>query len=81
MTTSDPHVNPDPDPASTPGLDAGGSVQPGDTPPGEASTSGVSFRQPDLPSQRTNKLVYGVVIGLSVLVALMLVGYVVGLLG
>jgi len=33
---------PDPDPADTPGLEPGGSVRPGDTPPGESSTSGAA---------------------------------------
>lgn len=77
--TSSP--DPDPDPENTPGLEPGGGVAPGDTPPGESSTSGAAFQEPDLPSRRTNWLVYALV-GLVVVCALLLfVGYVVGLLG
>lgn len=72
--------SPDPDPDSTPGLEPGGGVAPGDTPPGESSTSGAAFQEPDLPGRRTNWAVYGIV-GAVVAVALLLfVGYVVGLL-
>lgn len=71
--------NADPDPDQTPGLEPGGSVAPGDTPPGEASTMpGVTAHQPDLPSERANKAVYGVVVGVAVLVVVMLVAYAVG---
>ncbi|MCW2602800.1 MAG: hypothetical protein JWN61_935 [Pseudonocardiales bacterium] len=39
-------TSPDPDPASTPGLEPGGGVRPGDTPPGEASTTeAISHRE------------------------------------
>ena len=71
----------DPDPDNTPGLEPGNGVAPGDTPPGEASTSGNTYREPKLPSERTNKAVY---IGIMVVVALvvvMLVAYGVGVVG
>jgi hypothetical protein len=37
---------PDPDPADTPGLEPGGGVMPGSTPPDSAQTSGVSHQEP-----------------------------------
>lgn len=71
----------DPQPEQTPGLEPGGSVTPGDTPPAEASTSGAVRNQPDLPSQGTNKAVYGVIIAVAVLAAVTFIGYAVGLFG
>jgi hypothetical protein len=63
---------PDPQPENTPGLAPGGSVQPGDTPPIESSTSGTSYREPDLPSERTNWLVIGGIALVVVVVAILL---------
>jgi hypothetical protein len=37
---------PDPQPADTPGLEPGGGVAPGSTPPDSAQTSGLSYQQP-----------------------------------
>ena len=71
----------DPQPENTTGLEAGNGVNPGDTPPGEASTSGAVRNQPDLPSSGANKAVYAVVIGLGVVAALTFVGYAIGLVG
>ncbi|HTX97495.1 MAG TPA: DUF6480 family protein [Mycobacterium sp.] len=42
---------PDPDPAQTPGLEPGGGVAPGSTPPGAPQTAGVAEPQP--PNTRT----------------------------
>ncbi|GAB2978205.1 DUF6480 family protein [Saccharothrix stipae] len=42
---------PDPDPAHTPGLEPGGGVAPGETPPDSGQTSGLSHPQP-MPSRR-----------------------------
>ncbi|EME59094.1 DUF6480 family protein [Rhodococcus ruber] len=43
MSTQDPG----PRPEDAPGLDAGGGVQPGDTPPDAGQTSGLSHPQPN----------------------------------
>ncbi|MGW0710106.1 DUF6480 family protein [Streptomyces sp. NPDC002643] len=38
-------TSPDPEPTRTPGLEPGGAVPPGETPPAEGSTSAVSHRE------------------------------------
>jgi Family of unknown function (DUF6480) len=65
--------SPDPDPDTTPGLEPGGSVTPGDTPPIESSTSATNYREPELPSERTNWLVIGGIALVVVIVAVLLV--------
>ncbi|GAA2720982.1 DUF6480 family protein [Cellulomonas aerilata] len=69
----------DPDPENTPGLEPGNGVNPGDTPPGEASTSGNTFREPKLPSSGANKAVYVGIFAVVALVIVMLVGYGLGI--
>lgn len=49
--TAGPACSGDPDPALTPGLDEGGQVLQGDTPPESAQTSGLS--KPEEPLHRT----------------------------
>ena len=72
-------TSPDPDPDSTPGLEPGGSVAPGDTPPGESSTSGASDHQPAPGSRGANWAAY-VIIGVTVgFAVLFFVGYAIGL--
>ncbi|MDI3418374.1 DUF6480 family protein [Streptomyces luteolus] len=39
-------TTPDPDPERTPGLEPGGKVPPGETPPAEGGTSGISHPEP-----------------------------------
>ena len=63
---------PDPQPENTPGLEPGGGVAPGDTPPGEASTSGNTFREPDLPSEGANRAIAVAIVLAVVVVAVLL---------
>ena len=60
----------DPDPADTVGLEPGGGVQPGDTPPAESAVSGLSYEQ-DPPGRSSGALpiwiVLGVVVGLVII--------------
>ena len=61
---------PDPDPATTPGLEPGGGVAPGDTPPSEAGTSGLSAPEPKVPGRRLNLVIPIVLVVLVVAAAL-----------
>ncbi|ROP46013.1 DUF6480 family protein [Pseudokineococcus lusitanus] len=68
--------SPDPDPSDTPGLEPGGGVRPGDTPPSEAGTSGLSDNKPTdqkQPSGAVNKAVPIAIIGLVLLFVLFFV--------
>jgi hypothetical protein len=60
---------PDPDPARTPGLEPGGGVAPGATPPDSAQTSGVSEPEPR-PRRRLRPATIVSLIALAVLVLL-----------
>ncbi|GAA3640826.1 hypothetical protein C8D88_103257 [Lentzea atacamensis] len=63
---------PDPDPQRTPGLEPGGGVRPGDTPPESGQTSGLSHREPTPPKATTGRVVIALIMVLVVLVAAML---------
>ncbi|WP_414938209.1 DUF6480 family protein [Amycolatopsis sp. cmx-11-51] len=58
-------TTPGPEPKDVPGLEPGGSVTPGDTPPDAGQTSGLSHPQP-IPS-RLPSIITIVVIGVLVL--------------
>ncbi|MBB3052402.1 hypothetical protein FHS23_003436 [Prauserella isguenensis] len=60
---------PDPAPEETPGLEPGGSVRPGDTPPESGQTSGLSHREPEPP-----RVLPVLTIVLTVLAALLVAG-------
>lgn len=66
-------TSPDPDPAATAGLEAGGGVTPGETPPIAASTSSAHY-QPPAPSGRGLSVVLLGVLGVVVL--LIVIGFV-----
>lgn len=65
-------TNPDPD--RTPGLEAGGGVSPGDTPPGESGESQASLRTP-APKDRQTPTALAVVIGIAVLIGVLFLAW------
>jgi hypothetical protein len=64
---------PDPDPGESTGLESGGGVPPGETPPGEATTVGPSRPQP-MPGRGMSVIA---LVAVSVLV-LMVIGFIAG---
>ncbi|MFI0468901.1 MULTISPECIES: DUF6480 family protein [Saccharopolyspora] len=81
MSTRGSHEPPDPDPDRTPGLEQGGSVPPGETPPESASaTEGLSYKTK--PSARPTKWIWLIAIAVVVvLVAAFFISFGAGLLG
>jgi len=65
-------IPPESDPRTTPGLEPGGGVRPGDTPPESGQTSGVSHREPAPPRAATGHVVIALVLVAAALVAAML---------
>lgn len=80
MTSREPEDTPGPDPDRTPGLEPGGSVPPGETPPDAASaTEGVSV--PQHATARPAKWLWlGAIFVVVALVALFFVAKAIGLL-
>lgn len=68
---------PDPDPDRTPGLEPGGGVAPGETPPDSGQTSGLSHPQP-MPSRRGPVVTLVLVVLLTLLVLAFIVAQVMG---
>lgn len=62
---------PDPDPNRTPGLEPGGGVRPGDTPPESGQTSGLSHNEPEPPKVTTVRVILALILLITVLVAAM----------
>lgn len=65
--------SPDPDPAETTGLEAGGGVPPGETPPSAASTSSAHYQAPTAQGRGLSTALFVV---LGVLVLLIVIGFV-----
>jgi hypothetical protein len=63
---------PDPQPDRTPGLEPGGGVRPGDTPPESGQTSGLSHREPAPPRKATARIAIGIILLFAALMAAML---------
>jgi len=60
----------DPEPSRTPGLEPGGGVPPGETPPGEGSVSGIAHKEAGPAPKWVPAVVIGAIVLLVVLVAL-----------
>lgn len=71
--------NPDPEEDKITGLEPGGGVPPGETPPAESSVGGPQGHEEDAPGKAASRI-WLVVIGIIVLLGLLyFVGYIVGL--
>ena len=69
---------PNPEPAETTGLDSGGGVPPGETPPSAAGTSSAHYQPPTAGGRG---LSVALVVALGIVVLLIVVGFVGKLLG
>ena len=80
MTVPDPerHGNTDPDPALTPGLEPGGGVPPGSTPPESAGTSGLSAPEPD--TRKRFPATGWMTLGAALVIVIVFVDVVIGLI-
>jgi hypothetical protein len=74
-------TTPDPAPGRTPGLEPGGGVPPGETPPAEGSISGISHPEPPEPRKGWAAMPLVLIMTVVLLVAIGLIAMVVALTG
>ncbi|MEV0691583.1 DUF6480 family protein [Streptomyces sp. NPDC050388] len=72
-------TTPDPDPRRTPGIEPGGGVSPGETPPAEGGTYGISYPEPHEPRKGWGTMAIVLIMAVVVLVAIGLIAMVVAL--
>ncbi|MCH8559572.1 DUF6480 family protein [Nesterenkonia sp. LB17] len=70
----------DPEPTETPGLEDGGGVQPGDTPPDSNSATASPKQASPTKPPKSNLVMTVAIIAIIVVVLLIFVGYIAGLL-
>ncbi|HET9382007.1 MAG TPA: DUF6480 family protein [Streptomyces sp.] len=69
------HINPDPDPERTTGLEPGGGVPPGETPPAESSLPEAGPRETHNPVKGWGKGPLTAILAVAVLVAAFFLAY------
>jgi hypothetical protein len=69
------HYSPDPEPERSTGLEPGGGVPPGETPPAESSMPEALPREPHSPTKGWAKAPMAVIIVVTVLVAAFFLAY------
>ncbi|MFI9803463.1 DUF6480 family protein [Streptomyces sp. NPDC052301] len=74
------HVNPDPEPERTTGLEPGGGVPPGETPPAESSMPEAGPREPHVQRRGWAKAPLTLILVLVVLIAAFFLAYALALI-
>jgi hypothetical protein len=69
------HISPDPEPERTPGLEPGGGVPPGETPPAESSLPEAGPRETHNPPKGWAKAPLALILVLVVLIAAFFLAY------